>query len=302
MFDIPEKLEEWEISTINELVKYSSIESERLDLKSEINDLQNHISAMANSSGGFLILGIKELKSENGKVILGYEKIGFKKGEEDLISKQIGNGIFEIEPTPSVKIRHIPDNNKFYSVIKVEKEISKKPFMIKNKGQFYIRIDSSTRPANRSTILNLFAISLEQKRTIEQLLAGINLVRESFLHAINDVRIVSPPSSMKIPPLDLSFFRNAVLNSSWFLTEKNLFGEHNNQGGYTHGINSLLHDLEFFNIYINSFNLSSDPKEREQLKQQLEPWRMGGSYVENLSTLLNKVEKECNEFLVKFDK
>ena len=130
---IPIKLENWDIEIINEIIKYVDIESETLDFKKEPNKLFKHICAMANTSGGFLVLGINQIKSDDGKTILRFEKTGFHNGQEDAIRNEIGNGVFCIEPTPTVEIKNISDNEKFYSVIKIENEISKKPFFIKDK-------------------------------------------------------------------------------------------------------------------------------------------------------------------------
>ena len=71
---IPEKLEDWKLEVLNELIKYPDIESETLDFKKEPSELQNHICAMANTNGGFLILGINEIRSSDSRKIIGFEK------------------------------------------------------------------------------------------------------------------------------------------------------------------------------------------------------------------------------------
>lgn len=114
---------------------------------------------MANTSGGFLILGINEVKSQDGKKIIKFEKSGFSDGEQDNLRNTIGNNIFNIEPTPKIEVKHLLEDHHFYSVIEIKNEISKKPYFIKDRGQCYVRIENSTRPAPRSTILNLFGRS-----------------------------------------------------------------------------------------------------------------------------------------------
>ena len=60
---VPHKLDEWNIKVINSLIQILSIESENFDFKgSEFNkksdELYNDICAMANTSGGYIVLGI----------------------------------------------------------------------------------------------------------------------------------------------------------------------------------------------------------------------------------------------------
>jgi hypothetical protein len=45
---------------------------------------------MANSSGGYLVLGIAENKTLEGH-LLGFEKRGFSEGQEDKINSSISN-------------------------------------------------------------------------------------------------------------------------------------------------------------------------------------------------------------------
>ena len=81
--EIPEKLQDWDLDLINHLIQFRDVESENLDFKEEISDLPKHISAFANTSGGFLVLGIAPVKDTINKTISGYKKIGFKIGKED---------------------------------------------------------------------------------------------------------------------------------------------------------------------------------------------------------------------------
>ena len=266
----------------------------------EPNELYNHICAMANTSGGFLVLGIGEIKSVDSKRIIGFEKIGFKNGEQECVRNEVGNSIFNIEPTPTANIEHIPDGDKFYTVIKSANEISKKPYFIKDKGQCYVRIGNSSRPASRSTILNLFSTSIEQRNNIEKLRVACALLKESLMHVASDISTIRWDSSMKIHTVDLSIMKNAILSVEWFLLEKNLMGAHTGQSSYTHGINSILHNLELFNAYADAYNRVATTEERRQLVGQLYSWTAGSGQHVSAVNFLDSVIKAANEFLSKY--
>lgn len=82
--NIPEKFNLWTIDDIDSLLNIPESESEKLDFKREVTDLTRHICAMANTSGGFIVLGIEE--SETGS----FKKIGFSNGDQDEIDLKIG--------------------------------------------------------------------------------------------------------------------------------------------------------------------------------------------------------------------
>lgn len=299
--NIPERIEDWNITTINELIKYKDVESERLDFKSEINDLSIHICAMANTSGGFLVIGVREIKTQDGKSIIKFEKTGFKDGEQDNIKTQIGNSCYNVEPNPSIKVESISEGQLFYPIIKIENEISKKPFFIKGKSQCFVRIDNSTRPASRTTIMNLFGNSIEIKNNVERLRVSSLLLKESIMHASSDVSILNWDSPMKIPLINLDFIRDVVLITERFLRENNLFGEHTSQSSYTTGINSILHKLETFNTYAKAYNSALDPEGRRQMYGHLLSWGVGSHNVEDAIKFLDQTSGICEEFLNRYN-
>src|SRR5690349_14071636 len=94
---IPTNLDDWKPEILDELIKYVDIESENFDFKKEISELEIHLCAMANTSGGFLVLGIEEVKSSDSTKIISYKKTGFEKGKEDPMKLQVTNSIFNIE-------------------------------------------------------------------------------------------------------------------------------------------------------------------------------------------------------------
>jgi len=300
MIEIPKDLEEWSMKTLNELLKFVDIESETLDFKKEPNKLHEHLCAMANVNGGFLVLGINEIKSEDGKKIIRFEKIGFNEGEQDMIRNSIGNSMFNVDPIPNVSIKNLLENGKFYSVIKIESETSKKPYFIKDKGQCFIRVGNSTRPASRSVILNLFGASVEQQKQVVNLQIASEITKEAFKHALGDIHSASWDSVGKIPPLDLTFLRNSTSTCAWLLRENNLLGKHTSQTGYEIGIHSILHDLEFLNVHIYAYNLAKTDEERQPIASFLQPWGLGSSYEEKTIGFLEKIITITEEFLKKY--
>lgn len=297
---MPENPDDWNVGVIDELIKYPEIESDIFDFKNGINKLYVDICSMANTSGGFLVLGISEISSTDGQKILGFKKEGFDKGEQDSIGLQIGNEILNVEPHPKVKINHVLDDDVFYPVIKIENEITKKPFMIKNKGQFFVRIGNSSRPASRSTILGLYAGGLDKISSVERLYSSTKLFKESFLHTMDDLNYATGDWQQKIGILDLNFIKNAIISSQWFLEEKELLGKKLQQGAYTRGFNDRLYTLERLNAYIRFFNEQPDVEPKKQIIGQLREWHEGRHDYIDMVEFFDKVMKITSDFLSKF--
>jgi hypothetical protein len=107
---------------------------------------------MANSSGGYIVLGIEWDNSKNK-----FKKNGFDKGkDEENNGQKIGNYMYEVEPTPEIISRNLYDkNNKFYTILQIKPEDTKKPYFTRNTCLCYTRFSNSSKPAGRSVILNL---------------------------------------------------------------------------------------------------------------------------------------------------
>lgn len=190
---IPEKLEDWNIDTVNGLITVKDVEGEQFDFKKDIDStdkLSNHICAMANTSGGYIVIGVGEEQTSSG-LVLGFKKYGFKQGEQDKINQTISNNLFGVDPIPKIKIVNISEGNKFYPVIKIESEESKKPFFTKDRGQCYIRVGNTSQPASRSFILNLIQRHIVTReelhnhtkylRTNFELLTALNIFDDRYL-------------------------------------------------------------------------------------------------------------------------
>lgn len=165
---IPEKLDDWNIELLEKLLLIKNIESESFDFKREVDEkMYNDVCAMANSAGGYLVLGVDEDKIKDN-VLLRFKKHGFAEGAQDKVNLCIANSFHKVEPLPRFAIKHITDNKKFYPIIKIELEENNKPFFIKDSGQCYNRVGNSSRPASRSVILNLMqrhVVSRDERRS-----------------------------------------------------------------------------------------------------------------------------------------
>lgn len=298
---IPEKLSDWDIEKLDELIEYTGIESDTFDFKKEANELEEHICAMANTKGGHLALGIEQIKSDDGTTTIRFKKTGFSKGKEDNLKNRITNSVLLLDPIPDVEIEHIHENDgeKFYSIIKIENKNFNKPYFVKSTDQCFVRIHNSKIRATRSVIFNLFSTNIEQRKNLESLRSCCSLVKESFRHVLSGIYNVSPDSNMKISILDLFYLRNIAISCEWFLKENDLWGEHVGQRSYTHGINSLLYDLELMNTYISSYNDSHNTPERHDLKGQLSSYDLGSSFESKTIEMFDKIIIAVNKFLEK---
>ena len=263
---IPENLDDWDLDVINNLIQHIDLESETLDFKREINDIPKHICGMSNTSGGFLILGIEEIK-DNEK-ILEYRKKGFRIGKQDEISKGIANNCFSISPIPKYEIKHIEDESVFYTVLKISNEISKKPFFIEGKGQCYIRLDNTTRPAPRSVIFNLFGPSIEYRKNIQNLQSACILLKESLCHTINYLGSISIKDQTRPALIDLTLLRNSLLSSLEFISENELLG-YKAKNHTQIGIVTVIDTVEQLNSQIYTYNTTENIEIKKDIKNMI---------------------------------
>lgn len=74
---------------------------------------------MANTSGGYIVLGIDEDKNVETGYFIGFKKKGFDEGKEPSVETSLNNAIINVEPNPKVHFKHIIDDGKFHPVIKL---------------------------------------------------------------------------------------------------------------------------------------------------------------------------------------
>jgi hypothetical protein len=295
---IPEKLEEIDIQLLDKLVKILSIESDIFDFKLEPSDLHIDICAMANNKGGHIVLGIDQITGKDNKTIIEFKKVGFQKGEEDLIGNKINNYRFNVEPIPTVSINHIYENSDvFYTIIKIESKISEKPYFVKNTDQCYVRLHSSSQRVGRTAILNLFSNSMEQIKNLGKLHSSAILLREEFRQTLDFDKSIHPSSETKAVTVDINFIRDAILSNESFLRENELM---NNQ---SESMITMLLTLGKFNRQVEGFNQGSGYDNKRQIQREF----TDSSYVlqnglDRILPILDKVIKICEAELKKYQK
>ena len=148
-------LDRWDLSVINNVIKYKDIEREIFDIKGpQLSELDKDICAMANSiHGGVLLLGIDQIGRD--QYIERFEKNGFFNGKEDFINREIGNYHYKVDLLPKVATTIVYEvgSPKFYVVVRVEGRTNDIPYV--NRGTCYILVGNSSRPASRDTIISL---------------------------------------------------------------------------------------------------------------------------------------------------
>lgn len=84
---------------------------------------------MTNTLDGNIVLDVDENKDQSGHLIK-FKKTGFANNNE-YVRNAINNAMVNVEPTPKVRVRNLlgTDNNKFYTISKVKREISTKDLL-----------------------------------------------------------------------------------------------------------------------------------------------------------------------------
>lgn len=188
-FIIPQTMDGWNIEVLRNILDIPDIEKESFDFKNnKVLDrgycLEDHICAFANTYGGHIVIGVEEKKiNENHKK---FALNGFDNGSQDEMLRKINQKIWLIEPAPLYETTTVESDGKYYIVLHIKLELYKRPFFSKYKS--YIRLGSSTFPANRSVILSMVNhnfISHEDRRKHTEYIVGI-LKQLTNLSIIND--------------------------------------------------------------------------------------------------------------------
>jgi len=82
---------------------FQDIESESFDFKkTEEKEVFTHICAMANTSGGYLVLGVDGCTSKKTGSFIAFKKNGFDNDKRKHIETLINNATIHIDPFPKV--------------------------------------------------------------------------------------------------------------------------------------------------------------------------------------------------------
>lgn len=173
---------ELEYSDIEYLVKVSKEpEGYHLDYKGEIGNPDNfkkviskEISSFGNTDGGYLIIGVED-KILN---IIGIEPTIMSRPVDEwfnqVLSTNIDPPVFYYDP----KVIQIPKSDKVIVVIHVP-ESSKKPHMVSETHQYFIRINDSSKPSTHNQVREMFDYSRRKHDEIQEFLEKRNLLDEN---------------------------------------------------------------------------------------------------------------------------
>ncbi len=133
------------------------------------NELAKDISSFANSSGGFLIIGI-----DDDRNILGVEKEINNKRIDEWINQVVNSNIDPYVSYFDPKIIDIPESEKVLVVIHIP-ESTKKPHMVNELFQYFVRINDSSKKANHSQVRDMFEFSRNRTNEFNDFLKKRNL-------------------------------------------------------------------------------------------------------------------------------
>jgi hypothetical protein len=259
---------------------------------------------MANTSGGYIVLGVGEDKAPDGTLIR-FTKDGFRAGKEDEVNLSIANNVYEVDPTPSIE--PVPpiyerDRKTFYVAVKINTINIHKPYFIKNRMQCYVRIGSSSRRASRTTVLNLHSDYREKKLSVEGLRAAALFAKESLIAISNDLE--DPADTRIIPPVDLESLRRAIASNERLLSQNGLLGgytgnDHKSQdkSGYYY-----LRELDILNRYLDIHNTNHNTTTKQQLRRELcekKFWCHGRQRAKDTILFLDSLASRAKEYLDK---
>ncbi|MGI0048977.1 MAG: hypothetical protein ACREAW_05510, partial [Nitrososphaera sp.] len=175
-----------------------------------------------------------------------------------------------------------------------------KPYMLKNRGVIYVRINSSSVPASRITIFNLFSNSRERVKDVKALRATCEATRNAYLLTAQIIAYRNTSSWMTIPPLDLTFLKAATMQAQWFLVEKGTYGEAEMKG-YRSGMQTHTHSLEKMNAHIAAFNRAGSPHDKQEIMSALNYWEPQMPEFDKIIGFLNRVISDCDNYIKEWE-
>jgi hypothetical protein len=216
-FIIPQTMDGWNIQALKNILEIPDVEKESFDFKNnkvlEKNyRLEDHICAFANTYGGYIVIGVGEEKiNENSKK---FTLDGFANGSQHEMLIKITQKIWLIEPTPLYEMTTIESQGKYQIILHIKLETYKRPFFAKNKS--YIRIGSSTLPANRNVVLSMVNYNLiphEDRKRHTEYIAGI-------FKQLTNLSIVKNNQNYSLVVLDDSFGLNPIFEKDILIIEE----------------------------------------------------------------------------------
>ncbi len=217
-FIIPQTMDGWDIEALRNILEFPDVEKESFDFKNnkvlEKNyRLEDHICAFANTYGGYIVIGVGEEKiNENSKK---FKLDGFDIGSQHEMLRKITQKIWLIEPIPLYEMTTIESQGKYQIILHIKLETHKRPFFAKNNS--YIRIGSSTLPANRNVILSMVnynSIAHEDRKRHTEYIADI-------FKRLTNLSIVKNNQNYKLVVLGESLGLNPMFEKDILITGEN---------------------------------------------------------------------------------
>lgn len=286
IFIPPKNLEDWDNSTIDSLVDSKYLESDTLDFKEDVSELEKDICGFANSAGGFIVFGIRGKDRAEEKKPL---------SDEHKIINQLTGKVALIDPTPKFEEpKIIKEEDKFYLVLKIADIPHLKPFNVKNSGSFYIRFNGSTQPASRTVILNLFSVSINRRQRLIMLENAIEmLTKELSVRNQNGSLRLSKVFIHYIPEIDLFFIKSSIANAGDLISDLDEIGKVKPQSFTSGLLTTTMPKLEGVNANIRGFNNSIVGSEE---KQQF------SNYIDDFARAIPSLNQDLDRFKVIIEK
>jgi hypothetical protein len=198
----------------DDIVDLVNVRKERegynLDYKADIGnpdkakkELSKDISAFANSSGGYLILGI----DKNYDFVGIEDTIQSKSTDEwinQILSSNIEPPVFYFDP----RIIHLSESKKVIVVIHVP-ESTRKPHIVREWNKYYIRVNDSSKSANHIQIRDMFEMSKRRTDEFNEFIVKKNLYDDDspeFGQNLNSKQLLCDIKSIIKKPIPLILF------------------------------------------------------------------------------------------------
>ncbi|HEU4606369.1 MAG TPA: hypothetical protein VFS46_09050 [Nitrososphaera sp.] len=188
------------------------------------------------------------------------------------------------------------EDSKYFVVIEIRSEEPKKPYFVRDKFRAYVRVGSSSEPASRSNVVNLFSSLRSRIDEVDKLRINCKAAKDSLFLALQMLHSTDNKSSNSIAPVDLTFLKHAVLNAEWFLIKMGLMGEVK-EHGQSKGVYAVLRDLEGMNALIEGYNRLPSPHDKAKVLLYLNPWIENESRIISHMAFLQSIIDQCSSFL-----
>jgi hypothetical protein len=166
---------------IEDLVKVRQEgEGYHLDYKSSIGDPQKaktefakDVTAFANSSGGYLIFGVKEDTNEINGIPANFQSKGVAEWMNQVLHTNAEPKVFYHDP----KVIPVPGTEKVVVVLHIP-ESTKKPHMVNESGNYYVRMNDSCKIASHYMVRDMFEFARRRTDEFNEFLQKRNLLDE----------------------------------------------------------------------------------------------------------------------------